>query len=91
MKIGATTWAFVRFAKDWKGWTLRDIMAEAWKSRASIYRILKSMEIKQAISERVTDEKSDSSSISSTNFEIKVGGKSVYCQEIIGWLLPSIS
>ena len=59
------------------------------------------MEIKQAISERVTDENSDSlpskiitkntPSTSLTNFEIKAKGKSVYCQEIIGWLIPRIS
>ena len=76
-------------------------MKKARISRASIYRISKSMEIKQAISERVTDEKSDLSplkiitentpSTSSTNFEIKGRGKSIYCQENIGWLKPSIS
>ena len=66
-------------------------MEKARIAQASISRILKSMEIKQAISEHVTDEKSDSwPSTSSTNFEIKAGGKSVYCQEIISWLIPSI-
>ena len=37
-------------------------MEKARISRASIYRILKSMEIKKAISELVTDEKIDSTS-----------------------------
>ena len=59
VKIDAAAWTFAHFAKDCKGWTLREIMEKARISRTLIYRILKSMEIKQAISERVTDENSD--------------------------------